>query len=279
MDKNADLNATNRFDRSLFSLSEMFHENTKLRRMADGWLLTNVEHQPRRSELRHGITHTSKIYRSKLRLLLPRNLPVLATSIEEACRRRRSIRAFSGQDISLNSLSHLLGLSYGITGETCWDDGITTVKQRAAPSAGGLCSNEVYIVALRVTELDHGLYHYQPSDHSLECLQSGNLRASIERSILYPELIPDASIVVLLGAVFHRLKIKYGDRGYRFALMDSGHIAQNMYLVSSALGLGAVAVGGFLDDELNQMLEMNGVDEAVTYVIVIGQPAVQVSMD
>jgi SagB-type dehydrogenase family enzyme len=273
MDRQSDIGASDRFDRGLFSVSEIFHENTKMRRAREGWLVVSQGLQPLPSELHYAMTHAFKTYRSAMKLLLPKGLPPLAEPFEHVLRTRRSIREYSGAAVSLEYLSRILELSCGVTGETLLDDGVTWLKKRAAPSAGALYTIETYLIALRVAGLEGGLYHYQPADHSLECLRVGDLRGDIESAVLYPEVVAQASAVFLHAAVFQRTRFKYGERGYRFALLDAGHVAQNIYLVATALELGAVAIGGFLDDELNQMLEMNGVDEAIVYVMVVGHPA------
>ena len=161
MNKDADLGDISRFNRNLFALSEIFHENTKWRRTRNDWVLTDLEHQPLQSELQYALTHNSKVYPSKSRVSLTRNVSSLTMSIEEALRSRRSVREYSGQAIAMDSLSQFLELGYGITGETWWEDGITKLKQRTAPSAGSLYSNEVYIVALSVKDLCPGLYQGQ----------------------------------------------------------------------------------------------------------------------
>ena len=166
----------------------------------------------------------------------------------------------------------MLELSYGITEETPADSEVPRLSRRVVPSAGALYPIEMYLVALRVEGLEAGLYHYHPKNRMLDRLQTGELRSEIENAVLYPEIVSQASVVFLLAAVFQRTRFKYGERGYRFVLLDSGHIAQNIYLVSAALGLGAVAMGGYVDDDLNQLLDMNGVDESVVYAVVVGQP-------
>ncbi len=200
-------------------------------------------------------------------------MPPLDAQFEAMLRARCSTREYSGEPIALPELSHLLSLAYGITGQALLDDGETLRTRRPVPSGGGLYPIELYVVALRVAGLDAGLYHYQPLDHVLECLRSGSLQAEIEHAVLYPEVVAQASAVVLMGAVFHRHRFKYGERGYRFTLLDAGHIGQNLSLVATALGLGAVGLGGYLDDATNRLVGMNGVDEAVVYAMCIGRPA------
>ena len=69
---------------------------------------------------------------------------------------------------------------------------------------------------------------------------------------------------------FHRCRVKYGERGYRFCLLEAGHIAQNLLLAASAEGLAALPIGGFIDDELNEMAGLDGVEAAVLYLVLVG---------
>jgi len=91
-------------------------------------------------------------------------------------------------------------------------------------------------------------------------------------ALVHPDLARNATVVFLLTALFHWARFKYGERSYRFALLEAGHLAQNIHLVSAALGVGSVPIGGFIDDELNRLVGVNGVDEAVVYAIAVGAP-------
>ena len=64
--------------------------------------------------------------------------------------------------------------------------------------------------------------------------------------------------------------MKYGDRGYRHVLAEAGHLAQNLYLISSALGLSCCAMGGYYDEEINNLLDIDGVGESIVYILAIG---------
>ncbi|HKR41083.1 MAG TPA: SagB/ThcOx family dehydrogenase [Paraburkholderia sp.] len=273
MDTQKDLSATDRCDRDIFSISELFHENTKLRRTPDG-LVLGGKAPPSTPEVHYALRHPWKRYASTARTRLPRPLDPLRTPIELVIRSRQSVREFSGTAISFEQLSYVLDLSYGTLGETLLDDGVAKRQRRVVPSAGALYPIELYPIVFQADGLQGGVYHYQPEENSLECLQLGDLHSTVNEMFSYPEVVAQASAVLLLVAIFQRNRFKYGERGYRFILLDAGHIAQNMYLVATALGLGAVAIGGFLDDKLNEFLGLDGVDEAVVYSVAIGCPLV-----
>jgi len=64
---------------------------------------------------------------------------------------------------------------------------------------------------------------------------------------------------------------KYNERGYRFVLLDAGHLGQNVCLMATAMNLGVLPIGGFLDDELNRLLDIDGVHESVVYPLLVGR--------
>jgi SagB-type dehydrogenase family enzyme len=73
--------------------------------------------------------------------------------------------------------------------------------------------------------------------------------------------------------MFWRTRFKYGLRGYRFALLEAGHVVQNVLLACTALGLAAVPVGGFYDRPVDALLGADGVNESVVYAVSLGRPA------
>jgi SagB-type dehydrogenase family enzyme len=88
---------------------------------------------------------------------------------------------------------------------------------------------------------------------------------------LYQEFLGAANVCFVLSAIFQRARWKYRKRAYRYVLLEAGHIAQNLYLEATSLGLGACAVGAFMDGSLNDLLGLDGVEEAALYIISVGQ--------
>jgi SagB-type dehydrogenase family enzyme len=184
---------------------------------------------------------------------------------EDAIRRRRSTRDYTGRPVTLDELSRLLYYTAGISGER-WGQSL-----RAAPSAGALYPIEVYPVVHQVDGLESGLYHYAVQEHALERLQVGDLREEIVRHGLMQAFLGQANFVLVLTAIFQRLRWKYQERTYRYALLEAGHLGQNVYLAATSMGMGACAVGAFLDDGLNAMLEIDGQQEAALYMLSVGK--------
>jgi SagB-type dehydrogenase family enzyme len=85
------------------------------------------------------------------------------------------------------------------------------------------------------------------------------------------EMLGQAAVCVVLSAVFQRTRWKYRERAYRYILLEAGHIGQNLYLSATSLGLGACAVGAFHDDKLNDLLGVDGEEEAALYILAVGK--------
>lgn len=193
---------------------------------------------------------------------LPPPSPV-KTSLEESIISRRSVSEFSSKPLQLSGLSTLLSLGAGVT---CWQE----IPRRAAPSGGALYPIEIYAIALTVDGLESAIYHYLPLDGVLERLRP--IRPDVGRGFLPPGLYEARpAVIIALSAVFERTQAKYLERGYRFALLEAGHMAQNLLLIATALGLNAVPVGGYWDEPFNAALNLDVNEEAVVYAILVGE--------
>jgi SagB-type dehydrogenase family enzyme len=169
-------------------------------------------------------------------------------------------------------LAALLEAAYAPTHELSEadDGGAPLFPLRAAPSAGALYPLELYVAVVCVADLAVGLYHHDPLDGVLEELAVGDQRDSLAALSSYPEIVSSCAGLVVVTAVFWRTRFKYGLRGYRFALLEAGHLVQNMLLAAAALGLAAVPLGGFYDRRTERYLGVDGVHEAPLYLVAVG---------
>jgi len=206
-----------------------------------------------------------KEYPSAPTIKLPEPKPLGKMSLEEALQRRRSIRDYSQAPLSLEELSLLLHLADGIT---LWQYGIGF---RTAPSAGALYPIEIYPVVNRVEGLKPGVYHYNVRLHALELLKEGEFGAEMVQYCAGQEMPKTAALTLILTAIFQRTRWKYRERAYRYVLLEGGHIGQNVYLAATAMGMGACAIGAFLDDHINRLIGVDGKEEAVIYVLTVGK--------
>lgn len=187
----------------------------------------------------------------------------------DALKNRSSKRNMRGGKINQNDLSILLRYSCGITRKSADGDG-----RRPQPSGGARYPIETYCLIVKPGEgLEPGLFHYDIKNHRLDLLWKKEfVREDLDKFATY-EFVKDASLIIFLTAVFWRTQIKYGERGYRFALQESGHIAQNIYLICEALNLKCCALGGFRisDEQIEELLDIDGMTESLVYTAVIGK--------
>jgi SagB-type dehydrogenase family enzyme len=255
------------------SLSELYHENTKLHPLTVQQMMPLSDFST--ADLQ-AMSRAYKEYPDRPRVKLPpvESLPQNGRTFDEVISSRRSVRDFANLDLTLNELSKILHQSYGITGELP-GKGDFRQNLRSSPSAGGLYPTELYIAVRKVSGVEPGIYHYNVPNHEIELLVPGDPTEKIHEVCCEQEFVHQTSIVVLMSSVLPRIKRKYGERGYRYTLLDIGHLGQNIYLSCTSLDLAIMTTCGFFDDEANKLLRIDGVDETVMYVAFIGKRTTQ----
>ncbi|MFW5754504.1 MAG: SagB/ThcOx family dehydrogenase [Marinilabiliaceae bacterium] len=183
------------------------------------------------------------------------------TSIEEALLKRRSVRQYTDEPLSLSEISQILWAAQGITNNRGF---------RTAPSAGALYPLEVYILIDRAEEAEPGIYKYDPEDHTLTMVQEGRLNDRLQEAALGQSQIGDAAAVLVISGVYERTTGKYKNRGVRYVHMEAGHAAQNVYLQGVALDLGAVVIGAFDDESVRKVMNMPE-KETPLYIMPVGK--------
>jgi SagB-type dehydrogenase family enzyme len=183
---------------------------------------------------------------------------------------RTSCRRFRRERISLTQLGDLLHAAYGVLGVLdLWGE----FCERPVPSGGGLYPLELYVLTQRVDGLTGGAYHYVPLVHGLEVVRPDPLPTLLTAEMFLGQpYLSDAAAVIVLTAVVERSLWKYEDRGYRYLLLEAGHVAQNLNLSAVALGLGSLNLGGFFDEDLTALLRLDAAIEIVLYGIAVGPP-------
>jgi SagB-type dehydrogenase family enzyme len=115
-----------------------------------------------------------------------------------------------------------------------------------------------------------GIYHYNPQHHLLETMRDGDFSAFLAAHTFNQTFVEQAAVTLVLTGVYERLRWKYGERSYRYMCMDGGFLAQNLYLVGEALGLGVCAIAGFYDEDFEKLLQLNTVEEVVLLLLAVG---------
>jgi len=255
-------------------LSEIFHANSKMTPYSE-------QHVGMRTvEMVNDITverRTSQPYKDygmsipSYPLTPERELKKPEANLFDIIARRRTIRQYSGKKITMEDLSRLLYYTYGISGNVQLAQG-TIQDLRVISSGGGLYPLEVYLMVVDVETLPKGIYHYNVREHSLELIKKG---FEINDILPYlPGLIPyqtrTVKLFVTLSTIFRRTTHKYGARGYRYICFEAGTFMGHLQLVAEALKMGSVQVAGYYDDIINDMLGLDGVDEATLNICALG---------
>ena len=211
-----------------------------------------------------------KPYPRKRRVALPEWVDEPARTLAEIVRLWAPAAGFGGAAITLAQLGRLLHFTNGITMTA--PPGGKGPARRAAPSAGALYSGEVYVAAARVQGLAPGVYYYEVAQQRLVEVAAGFEPLRLADAIESPASVEGAAATILLTNVFARYSWRYANRGYRYALIDSGHIGENLRLAAASAGLAQRDLLAFRDDLLNDLLAIDGVEEAVCSVHAVGLP-------
>lgn len=175
---------------------------------------------------------------------------------------RRSRRDFDRAPIDAGQLGSILRCACGITDET---------GRRAYPSGGARYPIEIYPLVFQGSrEVPAGIYHYNVKRHALDVLETRQFTGNEIAGIFTYPFIQKASFALVLTAVFNRTFMKYGDRGYRYILIEAGHVAQNICLTAEALDLKCVPLVGTKDTSMERLLEIDGFTEAVIHSVIVG---------
>jgi SagB-type dehydrogenase family enzyme len=180
------------------------------------------------------------------------------TSLEQTLAKRRSVRQFTGQQLSAEQISQLAWAGQGIT-----------EKQRGfrtAPSAGALYPIKLYFVT------QEGMFVYNPHQHSLEQLVSADLRHKLAAAAFGQKMVADVACNIIIVGSEKKLAVKYTNKARRYMFMEAGHVSQNILLQAVALQLGAVPVGGFDTDRVGRLCKLPADNEPLL-IICVGHPA------
>jgi SagB-type dehydrogenase family enzyme len=205
---------------------------------------------------------------ASVRVELPKGTDGPSVSLERAILTRRSSREFSPVPVSLEHLARVLYLANGVRGVVEMEG--MRYYQRNAPNAGNLGSVEIFPIILNVEGVEPGIYHFDTLRMDLAQLHGGQFEVWLKEKVLIQSAFARAGAVLVLGAAVGRLTAKYGLRGYRLALMDVGHVSENIHLVGAGLDLAVCATAGFMDDELDRALRLDGLEMCSMLAIAVG---------
>lgn len=195
-----------------------------------------------------------------MKIKLPEPDAAGKSHIEELLVKRRSVRRYTEKGLSEEVISRFLWAAQGISS----GEGL-----RTCPSAGALYPLEIHAVVGEGNGLDPGIYRYVAEEHALTQEVPGDMRKKLVGAALSQSMISKAAVSLVISAVYPRITGKYGKRGIRYADMEAGHAAQNIYLLGVELGIGTCSIGAFDDEEVKKVLKLPANEEPL-YILPLG---------
>ena len=200
----------------------------------------------------------------------PRDCELIASDFRTIVESRESRRQYTNEAVSLAELSYLLWITQGVksVNET------RTFTKRLVPSAGARHPFETYLLVNRVKDIDAGLYRYLALEHKLLIVDKAvDINQKITDACLKQKHVQTSSVTFCWVADIARTYWRYGERSFRYVLLDAGHVCQNLYLAAETIHCGVCAIDAFDDDLMNKALHVDGVQQFAVYLASLGKIA------
>lgn len=180
-----------------------------------------------------------------------------SVSLLDALAHRRTSREPAEGPLDLERLGWLLAHAARTTADA----------RRPQPSAAAGYPLRIDVVALRCASLTAGVHRYEPDAHGLRTTAVGDPAADLEAVFGRP-WVRRARVAIVLSADLPAATGHHDDRGYRYALLEAGHLAQNLLLLCTVADLPACPLGGFADRALASLVG-GAPDEVPLYAVVL----------
>jgi SagB-type dehydrogenase family enzyme len=203
-------------------------------------------------------------------LVAPEDLTVGQMPLVEAIRRRRSHRTFTPQPLTLEEISFLLWATQGI-GRVIEGGGRIVRTLRTVPSGGARHPFETYLLVNRVEGLEPGLYRYLPLEHKLVLLSAAAGLADRVHTASRGQFVKESAVTFIWTAIPYRTEWRYSMLSPKIIAQDSGHLCQNLYLASEAIGAGTCAIGAYDQAKIDPILGVDGTEEFTIYMAPVGK--------
>lgn len=203
-----------------------------------------------------------------IELVAPKDLTVGKMPLIEAISRRKSRRKFTEEPLTLEELSFLLWATQGVREVT----GGGTATRRTVPSGGSRHPFETHLLINRMNGLEPGLYRYLPLEHKLCFLWAdAELAGKVNDACRGQTFVGEGAVVFIWTVIPYRAEWRYSFVAHKMVAMDAGHLCQNLYLASEAIGAGTCAIGAYNQNEMDAMMRVDGRDEFVIYIAPVGK--------
>ncbi len=210
-----------------------------------------------------------KAYTTLEPLALPRE--VRQTGVAALSAIAESIHTDSSAKPDLEALAQLLYLAAGITRHRKYPSG--DIHFRAAACTGALYEVELYVVCGNLVDLEAGVYHFSPAEFALRRLRDGDYRSALSEATASETAVIHAPLTVICTCTYWRNAWKYQARTYRHFGWDNGTLLANLLAVATALGMPAKVICGFVDADVNRLLDVDPDREVAFSLVALGHLA------
>jgi SagB-type dehydrogenase family enzyme len=209
-----------------------------------------------------------KVYPDIERIALPRDVP--QTGVAALAAISADVRVPSSDAVpDLQDLARILFFSAGITRQRKYTGG--EIYFRAAACTGALYEIELYVVTGELKGLHAGVYHFNPADMTLGMLRKGDFRGNLAQATAMEPAVSHAPTMIVCTGTYWRNAWKYQARTYRHFGWDNGTLLANMLAISAASGLPAEITLGFVDAEVNRLLDLDTQREVSLCIVPVGR--------
>lgn len=193
---------------------------------------------------------------------------ILDNNLLHCLKKRRSHRKFKDESLSLKELSFLLWSTQGI--DEIRGDNYATI--RPVPSAGARHPFETYLLINNIDGLEKGIYRYLPLTHELLFLFTNDeMVKKVEKITFRQKFVATAPVLFIWSCIPYRGEWRYSIASHKAMLLDAGHVCQNLYIASEAIGSGTCAIAAYDQEAIDKLIEVDGEEEFVVYMSPVGK--------
>jgi len=201
-------------------------------------------------------------------LVSPDKISLGNAPLKEIIEKRRSRRKFKNIPLTIEELSFLLWTTQGV--KEVIKNGYATL--RTVPSAGARHPLETYLAVHNIENLPKALYRYLPIEHKLLFIKEvEDLSEKVIDACLGQRFTGECAVTFIWTAIPYRTEWRYSTVSHKVILLDAGHVCQNLYLASEAIGCGTCAIGAYDQKKMDELIGVDGYDELTVYVAPVGK--------
>lgn len=208
-----------------------------------------------------------KTYASGLKAieLDPRVHPTGVAALPAIC---EEVTGWADSVPDLETVAQLLFLAGGVTRQR--GDSANPIYYRTAPCTGALYEIEIYLVCGSLPGCQAGVFHFSPADGKLRLLRDGDFRQTVVEASANEPALASAPLILICTCTYWRNAWRYQERAYRHFGWDNGTLLANLLAACVSLRLPAKVICGFIDGDINRLLDLDPRHEVAFSMVAIG---------